>query len=45
MMMEEIGLDEAVRLLAEKGKPLSGRRGAAQRGAAMKGKAVRRAPA
>jgi DNA topoisomerase-1 len=45
MMMEEIGLDEAVRLLAEKGKPLSGRRGAARRGAAMKGKAVRRAPA
>jgi DNA topoisomerase-1 len=45
MMMEEIGLDEAVRLLAEKGKPLSGRRGGARRGAGMKGKAARRAPA
>jgi hypothetical protein len=44
-MMEEIGLDVAVRLLAEKGKPLSGRRGGARRGAGMKGKAARRAPA
>ena len=31
--METIGLDEALRLLAEKGKPLAGRRGAARRGA------------
>jgi DNA topoisomerase-1 len=31
VMMEEIGLDQAVRLLAEKGKPLSGRRGGARR--------------
>ncbi|WP_439578582.1 type I DNA topoisomerase, partial [Elioraea sp.] len=36
VMMEEIGLDEAVRLLAEKGKPLSGRRGGGRRGAAAK---------
>jgi DNA topoisomerase-1 len=44
VMMEEIRLDEAVRLLAEKGKPLAGRRGGARRGAA-KGKTARRAQA
>ncbi|MFN6998826.1 type I DNA topoisomerase [Elioraea tepidiphila] len=41
VMMEEIGLDEAVRLLAEKGKPLSGRRGAARRTVAKAPKRAR----
>ena len=41
VMMEEIGLDEAVRLLAEKGKPLAGRRGGARRGPAKAPKRVR----
>ncbi|WP_019013127.1 type I DNA topoisomerase [Elioraea tepidiphila] len=41
VMMEEIGLDEAVRLLAEKGKALSGRRGGARRTAAKAPKRAR----
>jgi DNA topoisomerase-1 len=45
VMMEEIGLDEAVRLLAEKGKPLAPRRGARRGAGAASAKGGKRARA